>query len=186
MHEKFILKVYFQIKMDLTQFFEEPGKALENIFIEIEEEKKTTESDGGKHSRQFAYKKKGGNFTKNDSRVLRSMQASKKRKDRRQEKHFAARSDRLKEVSEEGENKENEDDDVESKKAKTKQETRRQKLNDYLEQKKKLEDMKRKLAKPAFKVGIVHHSLAPKFTDDSDSYNAQWVKSGGEGDISLF
>jgi len=99
--------------------------------------------------------------------LVRSM----KRKDRRQEKHFAARSDRLKEVNEEGENKENEDDDVESKKAKTKQETRRQKLNDYLEQKKKLEDMKRKLAKPAFKVGIVHHSLAPKFTDDSDSYN---------------
>merc|ERR1719318_25159 len=38
---------------------------------------------------------------------------------------------------------------------------RREKLNEYLDQKKKLEDLKRKMAKPAFKVGIMHHPVAP-------------------------
>merc|ERR1719318_1627954 len=38
---------------------------------------------------------------------------------------------------------------------------RREKPNEYLDQKKKLEDLKRKMAKPAFKVGIMHHPVAP-------------------------
>ena len=151
--------------MDLSKLLEMPGKALENVFLEVEAYDENTKTEDIKQDkRQFGYKNKRGKFSNKESRVLRSMQATQKRRDQRQERHFAARSKELIDASEDGQNKENENESCSSKKSDgvvSKARARREKLNEYLDQKKRLEDMKRKLAKPAFKVGIVHHSLTP-------------------------
>ena len=158
--------------MDLSKFFEVPSKPLENIFLEVDGNAENTNTEDVKQDkRQFVYKNKRGKFSNKESRVLRSMQATRKRRDQRQERHFAARSKDLNDASEEGQNKENLNESCSPKKSdgvESKSRARRKKLNEYLDQKKKLEDMKRKMAKPAFKVGIVHHSLTP---DDFNNDN---------------
>jgi len=129
--------------------------------------------------RDKLYKRRNMAFDTNarERRTLKSMQASERRKSSRQSHQFAGRKfdeDIFDEVC--GENDENKPTTVNLNKlntkskipkenvelpTKSKTKSRKEKLAEYLDQKKKLEDVKRKHAKPAFKVGIVHHPMAP-------------------------
>jgi len=139
--------------------------------------------------RDKLYKRRNMAFDTNtrERRTLKSMQASDRRKSNRQSHQFAGRKLNEAELFEEcEENEENQPtenprsltatkskippkentkskippkENVEPMKEKAK--SRKEKLAEYLNQKKKLEDAKRKHAKPAFKVGIVHHPMAP-------------------------
>ena len=58
-----------------------------------------------------------------------------------------------------------------------KQQLRREQLAAFREEKKKIENAKRKMSKPAFKVGIVHHPLTP-FPDKESKTNVFSTTSG--------
>jgi len=150
--------------MNISKLLEVPGKALENVFVHVEAStEKATTDDSRRDGRLLSYKNRRETFASKEHRLLRSIQATQTRKTQRQDKHFAARSNKA-EVCDDGLKNSNEQSDKESKllnEVERKPKSRRQKLNEYLEQKKKLEDTKRKMAKPAFKTGIVHHSLNP-------------------------
>jgi len=143
---------------------EVPEKALQHVFVDVEANaEKTTTDDVRRDGRCMSYKNKSGTFTNKEHRLLRSIQATQTRKNQRQDKHFAARSIKEEACDDVLQNP-NEQSEKESKLLKDverKSRARREKLNEYLEQRKKLEDTKRKMAKPAFKTGIVHHSLNP-------------------------
>ena len=170
--------------MDLSKFLDGPSDVLDNVFVEVEKNTDAGVTEGlRRDKRQFTYKRKGINFTSTsrDTRTLRSIQETERRKGSRQDRHSARRGisedDPHQDLVESEENNEGAKcTSVNSKNvdAKTKSKIRREKLNEFLEQKKKVEDMKRKMAKPAFKVGIVHHSITTPFS------------VGGEGKPNIF
>jgi len=166
--------------MDLSKLLQVPGETLKHVFVEVEDDFAESVTEVLRNDRrQFAMKRKVESFTKKESRTLKAIQATEKRRDIRQEKHFAVRCIENDEsiVEKKGLN---EQIDVngpnEYKKPDVKTKSMREKLNEYLEQKKKLEDMKRKIAKPAFKAGIVHHPLAPN-KDDAFSTNSRTMSA---------
>jgi len=127
--------------------------------------------------RDRMYKRRNMNFdtTSREKRTLKSIQVSERRKSSRQSHQFASRKiDEAPAIEEQEENEENEpgsskhenrvklgkDQKVGNTKD-SKSKTRKEKLAEYLEQKKKLEKEKKKNSKPAFKVGVVHHPMAP-------------------------
>ena len=149
--------------MDLSKLWDGAGDLDEGGGVE----------DGQRRDkRQYTYKRKGINFTSTtkDNRTLRSMKVTERRKGSRESMHSAGRviddAEHLDMLDEKDENQDSVFDTKSSPKSKIsdvqkKSRIRREKLNEYLDQKKKLEDLKRKMAKPAFKVGIVHHPAAP-------------------------
>eukprot|EP00092_Neocalanus_flemingeri_P025251 GFUD01027383.1.p1 GENE.GFUD01027383.1~~GFUD01027383.1.p1 ORF type:complete len:1157 (+),score=383.85 GFUD01027383.1:69-3539(+) len=155
--------------MDLSKLLNGPGDP-----DHVEDE----ENAGGAKEGQWRdrlYKRKGINFTTTarENRTLRSMQVHDRRKSSRQSQQIAGRGIEDLDILEENDenvdtennrnatNKKTEGQKVEPVKEPAKSKSRRDKLAEYLEQKKKLEDRKRKMAKPAFKVGVVHHPVAP-------------------------
>eukprot|EP00092_Neocalanus_flemingeri_P017004 GFUD01018391.1.p1 GENE.GFUD01018391.1~~GFUD01018391.1.p1 ORF type:complete len:1165 (+),score=384.52 GFUD01018391.1:49-3543(+) len=155
--------------MDLSKLLNGPGDP-----DHVEDE----ENAGGAKEGQWRdrlYKRKGINFTTTarENRTLRSMQVHDRRKSSRQSQQIAGRGIEDLDILEENDenvdtennrnarNKKTEGQKVEPVKEPAKSKSRRDRLAEYLEQKKKLEDRKRKMAKPAFKVGVVHHPVAP-------------------------
>jgi len=146
--------------MDLSKLWEGAGDHDEGGGVE---------NGQRRDKRQYTYKRRGITFssTTKDNRTLRSMQVTERRKGSRQSMHSAGRVIDAADLATAVENDEDEDSLESSSTLKItndiqiKSRIRRDKLNEYLEQKKKLEDLKRKMAKPAFKVGIVHHPVAP-------------------------
>ena len=80
--------------MDLSKFLDGPGDVLGNVFVEVEKNTDAGATEGlRRDKRQFTYKRKGINFTSTsrDTRTLRSIQETERRKGSRQDRHSARR-----------------------------------------------------------------------------------------------
>lgn len=167
--------------MDLSKFLSGPGDDVDCTAggTEAPEEEENAGVKEGQW-RDRLYKRKGINFTTTtrENRTLRSLNVHERRKSSRQSQQIAGRGivdaedlDLLDENDENVDTENNRNTGVKNKHEKTKKvdvakeptnsKSRRDKLSEYLEQKKKLDDQKRKMAKPAFKVGVIHHPVAP-------------------------
>jgi len=142
------------------------------------EENVGVEKEGQWRDRMYKRKNMKFDTTSTERRTLKSLQASERRKSSRQSHQFAGRNIEAQTIDESEENEENDPkvtvgnqnkktrgstqkvkDAVEP--SNQKQLSRKEKLAAYLDQKKKLETAKRRNTKPAFKVGVVHHPMAP-------------------------
>jgi len=160
--------------MDLSKLLAEPAVGLavsSSESTEDEENIGTEEVEKEGQWRDRLYKRKGINFstTSREKRTLKSLQAHERRKSSRQSHQLVGRGITEVEFEENEENNpienntktNNKSKKVEAIKDASKNKSRREKLDEFLKQKKKLEDTKRKMAKPAFRVGVVHHPVAP-------------------------
>eukprot|EP00090_Calanus_glacialis_P004781 TRINITY_DN13585_c0_g1_i1.p1 TRINITY_DN13585_c0_g1~~TRINITY_DN13585_c0_g1_i1.p1 ORF type:complete len:1147 (-),score=456.64 TRINITY_DN13585_c0_g1_i1:134-3574(-) len=170
--------------MDLSKLLNGPGDVADGIDPATSSESTEDEENAGGEKegqwRDRLYKRKGINFTTStrENRTLRSMQVHERRKSSRQSHQIAGRGIAdVEDLDVLEENEENNASDnnrktnnkvsksvtkkVEPVKESHKSKSRREKLAEYLDQKKRLDDVKRKMAKPAFRVGVIHHPVAP-------------------------